>query len=72
MIPNCQPKRLLLQVLDRSSVWPRIAGGCHPARDTTSAIQRSGFEIKTIERIMFAAARLEPSIPHILGSASRN
>jgi hypothetical protein len=26
-------------------------------------IQRSGFEIKSIERIMFAASRLEPSVP---------
>src|SRR5579859_3498839 len=56
VIPNCQPKRLLLQAVDHSGPWPRIAGGCHPARDTTSAIQRSGFEIEKIERIMFAAS----------------
>jgi ubiquinone/menaquinone biosynthesis C-methylase UbiE len=71
VIPNCQPKRLLLQAVDHSGLWPRIAGGCHPARDTTSAIQRSGFEIEEIERIMFAASRLEPAIPHILGAARR-
>lgn len=71
VIPNCQPKRLLLQTVDHSGLWPRIAGGCHPARDTTTAIQRSGFEIQTIERIMFSASRLEPSIPHILGIARR-
>ena len=71
VIPNCQPKRLLLQAADHSGLWPRIAGGCHPARDTTAAIQRSGFQIQTIERIMFAACRLEPPIPHILGTASR-
>jgi ubiquinone/menaquinone biosynthesis C-methylase UbiE len=71
VIPNCQPKRLLLQAADHSGLWPRIAGGCHPARDTTTAIQRSGFEIQTIERIMFAASRLEPAIPHILGTATR-
>jgi hypothetical protein len=33
---------------------------------------RSGFEIQTIERIMFAASRLEPSIPHILRTARRS
>jgi ubiquinone/menaquinone biosynthesis C-methylase UbiE len=71
VIANCQPKRLLLQAADHSGLWPRIVGGCHPARDTTAAIQRSGFEIQTIERIMFAASRLEPSIPHILGTARR-
>jgi hypothetical protein len=70
VIANCQPKRLLLQVADHSGLWPRIAGGSHPARDTTAAIQRSGFEIHTIERIMFAVSRLEPSIPHILGTAA--
>jgi SAM-dependent methyltransferase len=71
VIPNRQPKRLLLQAADRSGLWPWIAGGCHPARDTTAAIQRSRFEIQTSERIMFAASRFEPSIPHILGSARR-
>jgi ubiquinone/menaquinone biosynthesis C-methylase UbiE len=71
VIPNCQPKRLLLQAADHSGLWPRIAGGCHPARDTAAAIRRSGFDIETSERIMFAASRLEPSIPHILGTARR-
>jgi SAM-dependent methyltransferase len=71
VIPNCQPKRLLLQAADHSGLWPRIAGGCHPARDTGAAIQRAGFEIETSERLMFAAARFEPSIPHILGIARR-
>jgi SAM-dependent methyltransferase len=71
VIPNCQPKRLLLQAVDHSGLWPRIAGGCHPARDTPAAIERAGFEIQRSARIMFAASRLEPSIPHILGSARR-
>lgn len=71
VIPNCQPKRALLGLVDHSGLWPRIAGGCHPARDTTSAIQRAGFDIQSIDRIMFAASALEPSIPHILGVARR-
>jgi ubiquinone/menaquinone biosynthesis C-methylase UbiE len=69
VIPNCQPKRTLVQLVDRTGVWPAIAGGCHPARDTTAAIERAGFAIKQIERFGFAASRLEPAIPHILGSA---
>jgi ubiquinone/menaquinone biosynthesis C-methylase UbiE len=71
VIPRCQPKRLLLQAADHSGLWPRIAGGCHPARDTTTAIEHAGFRIEDSERLMFAASRLEPTIPHILGVARR-
>jgi ubiquinone/menaquinone biosynthesis C-methylase UbiE len=69
VVPNCQPKRLLLQVMDRSGLLPRIAGGCHPARDTTEAIMQAGFDIEEIERFGFSAQRFEPLIPHILGTA---
>jgi ubiquinone/menaquinone biosynthesis C-methylase UbiE len=69
VIARCQPKRLLLQVIDRSGIWPAIAGGCHPARDTTEAIMQAGFDIEEIERFGFSAARFEPLIPHILGKA---
>jgi ubiquinone/menaquinone biosynthesis C-methylase UbiE len=72
VIPRCQPKRTLLQVADRSGLWPRIAGGCHPARDTGAAIERAGFRVEGSERIMFAASRFEPSIPFILGVARRS
>jgi SAM-dependent methyltransferase len=71
VIPRCQPKRLLLQVVDRSGLWPMIAGGCHPARDTTEAIMQAGFDIEEIERFGFSAQRFEPLIPHILGKARR-
>jgi SAM-dependent methyltransferase len=71
VIPEGQPKRLLLQVADHSGLWPAIGGGCHPARDTGGAIPRAGFEITTIERFLFRAARWEPSIPFILGIATR-
>jgi ubiquinone/menaquinone biosynthesis C-methylase UbiE len=69
VIARCQPKRLMLQLLDRTGLWPAISGGCHPARDTTEAIMRAGFEIEEIERFGFAAQRFEPLIPHILGRA---
>ena len=71
VIPHCQPKRLLLQVIDRSGLWPAIAGGCHPARDTTAAIMQAGFDIEEIERFGFSAQRFQPLIPHILGVARR-
>jgi len=71
VIANCQPKRLLLQTADHSGLWPRIAGGCHPARDTTAAIARAGFNIESSQRLTFATARFEPSIPYVLGIARR-
>jgi ubiquinone/menaquinone biosynthesis C-methylase UbiE len=71
VIPDSQPKRFLVQLIDHSGLWPKVAGGCHPARDTGAAIRRNGFEIQTSERIMVAVSRLEPSIPHILGVARR-
>ncbi len=72
VIPHRQPKRLLLQIADHSGLWPALAGGCHPARDTGAAIERAGFQIVTSELIQFAASRFEPAIPHILGSARRS
>jgi SAM-dependent methyltransferase len=71
VIPNCQPKRTLTLLADRSGLWPRIAGGCHPARDTAAAIGQAGFDITNLERFMFAPSAIEPSMPHILGTATR-
>jgi ubiquinone/menaquinone biosynthesis C-methylase UbiE len=71
VIPRGQPKRALFQVIDRSGIWPAIAGGCHAARDTTEAIMQAGFDIEEIERFGFSANRFQPLVPHILGTARR-
>jgi SAM-dependent methyltransferase len=71
VIANRQPKRAILQFADRSGLWPKLAGGCHPARDTTAAIDAAGFEIERCERFGFKASALEPNIPHVLGVARR-
>jgi ubiquinone/menaquinone biosynthesis C-methylase UbiE len=71
VIPRCQPKRAILQLADRSGLWPAIAGGCHPARDTGAAIQAAGFAIERSDRFGFSASAVEPSVPHILGVARR-
>jgi ubiquinone/menaquinone biosynthesis C-methylase UbiE len=71
VIARCQPKRAMLQLADRSGLWPKLAGGCHPARDTGAAIEAAGFEIERCERFGFSASALEPSVPHILGVATR-
>jgi SAM-dependent methyltransferase len=71
VIARCQPMRTILQVADHSGVWPAIAGGCHPARDTGAAMEPAGFTIERCERFGFRASALEPSVPHILGIARR-
>jgi SAM-dependent methyltransferase len=71
VIARCQPKRAILQLADHSGLWPAIGGGCHPARDTGAAIEAAGFTIERCERFGFRASALEPSVPHILGTARR-
>lgn len=71
VIANCQPMRTILRLADGSGLWPKLAGGCHPARDTRAAIQAAGFEIERCERFGFKASAVEPSVPHILGIARR-
>ncbi|HEY6758801.1 MAG TPA: class I SAM-dependent methyltransferase [Baekduia sp.] len=69
VIAQSQPTRMILQGLDKSRLWPTLAGGCHPARDTVAAIERAGFTIDSIERFGFAPSRIQPPIPHVLGVA---
>lgn len=59
-----------LQRAADATVWPRMGGGCHLHRDTTSAIGRAGFEVESCERFPFAPM---PGIalPHIRGVARR-
>jgi ubiquinone/menaquinone biosynthesis C-methylase UbiE len=59
------------QRLADATFWPRIAGGCHMARDTRTAIEHAGFVIETCERFPFSPAPLMPPDPMILGTARR-
>jgi len=54
-----------------ATFWPHLAGGCHMARDTESAIGQAGFEIESCERFQFSPAAFLPPAPHILGGARR-
>jgi ubiquinone/menaquinone biosynthesis C-methylase UbiE len=58
-----------LQRIADATLWPHVAGGCHMARDTLSAIERAGFTIERSERFGFTPGAPVPSIPHILGAA---
>jgi ubiquinone/menaquinone biosynthesis C-methylase UbiE len=59
------------RVLEKT-FWPSVAGGCHPARDTASAIELAGFEIEAGQRFPFRPSRLcAPVAPRIMGIARR-
>ncbi|MBT2533282.1 class I SAM-dependent methyltransferase [Arthrobacter sp. ISL-48] len=50
--------------------WRRIAGGCHPNRDTLAAIAAAGFTVRDHRRFGFAVHPLAPPVAHILGYAT--
>jgi ubiquinone/menaquinone biosynthesis C-methylase UbiE len=59
--------------LERTGIWPRLAGGCHPARDTTAAIEAAGFRLVHSRRMAVKPCRLlVPVAPHVLGVARRS
>jgi ubiquinone/menaquinone biosynthesis C-methylase UbiE len=50
--------------------WQRMAGGCHPNRDTLEAITAAGFLVQDNERFGFRGHPLAPRVAHILGHAT--
>lgn len=63
-----RPRLAALQRLADAIIWPRVAGGCHLARDTSSVLERSGFAIETRRRLGYPPVM---PLPHILGRARR-
>ncbi len=45
-------------------IWSRVAGGCHPNRDTLVTIRTAGFEVSEVEQISFG-------VQHVLGRATK-
>jgi len=45
-------------------LWSRACGGCHPNRDTVTAISSAGFVVSEVEQIKFG-------LQHVLGRATR-
>lgn len=64
-----RPATARVQRLLDATLYPRLSGGCHCARDTGAAIRAAGFELERLERIPLKPGRLLPAIPHILGAA---
>jgi ubiquinone/menaquinone biosynthesis C-methylase UbiE len=62
--------RALQRALD-ATVWPRVAGGCHLARESDRLIEAAGFEIVRCERFVFRIPPFDPPKTHIIGVARR-
>ncbi len=54
-----------------SPLWSRLAGGCHPNRDTGAGIAAAGFTLQGVERFGFSALPGNPRVAHILGAAEK-
>jgi ubiquinone/menaquinone biosynthesis C-methylase UbiE len=52
-----------------ATVWPRVSGGCHLARETDRLIEAAGFAIESCERFTFRIPPLDPPKMHVLGVA---
>ena len=52
-------------------LWSRVAGGCHPNRDTAAAIAGAGLTMLDLQRFGFSALPGNPRVAHILGVAAK-
>jgi SAM-dependent methyltransferase len=50
-------------------LWSRLAGGCHPNRDTAASIVEAGLAVEALERFGFAVLPGNPPLAHVLGVA---
>ncbi len=64
-----RPAVARVQRLLDATIYPRLAGGCHLARDTAAAIRAAGFQIERQDRVAFKSGVVMSAIPHILGVA---
>lgn len=63
-------RRVLAVIEDLlTPAWQRMAGGCHPNRNTLQAIAAAGFQVLDTERFAFSPKPPSPPIAHILGRA---
>ena len=68
-VRSADPRRARLQrAVDRSGAWRLLAGGCHCARDTSAAIQASGFWIERSRAFAVGPGWLLTN-PYVLGRA---
>ena len=63
-------KRVLAVLEDAATpLWSRLAGGCHPNRDTVGAIEASGFRVEQSRTFGFSVLAGIPPVDHVIGIA---
>jgi ubiquinone/menaquinone biosynthesis C-methylase UbiE len=70
-VASPRPALRRLQQAADVTVWPRLSGGCHLARETDRLIEAAGFTIERCDRFSFRIPPLDPPKTHILGVARR-
>lgn len=50
-------------------LWARLAGGCHPNRDSVAALDAAGFAVTDVRRFGFSPQAGIPANAHVLGRA---
>jgi SAM-dependent methyltransferase len=64
------PRKARVQrALDRSGIWPLVAGGCHCSRDTRTTIERAGFAIREARPLNLGPSWGHTN-PHVIGRAA--
>lgn len=63
-------KARLQRALDRSRLWPGVAGGCHCARDTVATLEAAGLTIEE-QRSVDVGPAWSHTNPHVIGRARR-
>lgn len=54
------------------AIWPVLAGGCHPNRDTVAEITAAGFSVERLRRFVFQPSWMMGVVaPHVVGRARR-
>jgi ubiquinone/menaquinone biosynthesis C-methylase UbiE len=66
-----RPSTARLQRILDATLYPRLAGGCHLARDTLAAIEEAGFQIQSSRRFPFGPSARGPQLAHVLGEARK-
>lgn len=70
---HVRSKHRLLAALEDlfTPLWSRLAGGCHPNRDTAAGISGAGLALQNVDRFGFSALPGNPRVAHILGTATK-
>lgn len=64
--------RVLAALEDAATpLWSRLAGGCHPNRDTVAAIAAAGFRVESSRTFGFSVLPGIPRVDHVIGVAVR-